>query len=76
VVVSSEAFAEAAGVVRRLIEAQGPLSLAAARDALATNRRVAQAVLETLDRRGVTRRQGEARVLTAARPVPGPVPGS
>jgi selenocysteine-specific elongation factor len=71
VVVSSEAFAEAAGVVRRLIEAQGPLSLAAARDALATNRRVAQALLETLDRRGVTRRQGEARVLTAARPVPG-----
>ncbi len=33
------------------------------RDALETNRRSAQALLETLDRLGVTRRRGDARVL-------------
>ena len=39
------------------------LTLAEARDALETNRRAAQAILELLDRDGVTRRHGDARVL-------------
>ena len=39
------------------------LTLAEARDALDTNRRAAQAILEQLDRDGVTRRHGDARVL-------------
>ena len=35
----------------------------AARDALGTNRRTAQALLERLDRDGVTTRRGDERVL-------------
>ena len=65
VVVSAGAFAEAERTVRNLLADGAELSLAAARDAFGTNRRVAQAVLETLDARGVTRRQGDARVLAA-----------
>lgn len=65
VVVSAATFAEAEATVRALLTAGGEVSLAGARDALGTNRRVAQAVLETLDARGVTRRQGDARVLGA-----------
>ena len=41
-------------------------TLAELRDALGTNRRAAQAILETMDRLGVTRRQGEGRVLGPA----------
>ena len=64
-VVSAATFGEAEATVRALLTAGGEVSLAGARDALGTNRRVAQAVLETLDARGVTRRQGDARVLGA-----------
>jgi len=63
VVVSAAAFAEAERRVRALLAGASEVTLAEARDALETNRRVAQAVLEELDRRGVTRRRGEARVL-------------
>jgi selenocysteine-specific elongation factor len=65
VVVSGEAFAEAERRVRVLLAVASEMTLAEARDALETNRRVAQAVLEELDRRGVTRRRGEARVLAS-----------
>jgi selenocysteine-specific elongation factor len=61
---SAAAFAEGERTIRGLLAEGGELSLAEARDALGTNRRVAQAFLETLDARGVTRRQGEGRVLT------------
>lgn len=64
VIVSAEAFAQAEAAVRELLGNAAELSLAEARDAFGTNRRVAQAVLETLDARGVTRRQGDGRVLT------------
>jgi selenocysteine-specific elongation factor len=41
----------------------GSVTLAALRDAFATNRRIAQAILERLDVDGVTRRIGDERVL-------------
>jgi selenocysteine-specific elongation factor len=56
-------FREMERVIMERLRAQGPLSLAEARDLLGTNRKTAQAVLEELDRRRVTRRVGDARVL-------------
>ena len=53
----------AIGTVIALIGERESATLAEVRDALETNRRSAQALLETLDRLGVTRRQGDARVL-------------
>ncbi|MSP21646.1 MAG: selenocysteine-specific translation elongation factor [Dehalococcoidia bacterium] len=50
-------------------------TLAELRDALGTNRRAAQAILETMDRLGVTHREGEGRVLgPAATPTSGERP--
>ncbi|MSQ35655.1 MAG: selenocysteine-specific translation elongation factor [Dehalococcoidia bacterium] len=69
VTMTADAYANAARTVVALIDAAGAATLGDVRDALQTNRRVAQALLETLDRRGVTRRAGEARVLVAAPPV-------
>jgi len=63
VVVSAAAFGEAERQVRALLADASEITLGEARDVLETNRRVAQGVLEELDRRGVTRRRGEARVL-------------
>ena len=63
VVMASEAFESAQQAVIELLRADGTGTLADLRDALKTNRRAAQALLETLDRRGVTRREGDARVL-------------
>ncbi|MDA0365433.1 MAG: SelB C-terminal domain-containing protein, partial [Chloroflexi bacterium] len=56
-------FRGALATIVALLEQRENITLAEARDALATNRRSTQALLETLDRRGVTRRQGEGRVL-------------
>ncbi len=50
------------GIVARIRE-QGAVTLADVRDAFGTSRRYAQAVLEDLDRRRVTRRVGDSRVL-------------
>ena len=69
VVMAAEAFDVAVqAAIERLRE--GPATLGALRDALDTNRRAAQAFLETLDRRSITRRDGEARVLGRAAPDP------
>jgi selenocysteine-specific elongation factor len=69
VVMAAEAFDVAVqAAIERLRE--GPATLGALRDALGTNRRAAQAFLETLDRRSITRRDGEARVLGRAAPDP------
>ncbi|MQC27923.1 MAG: hypothetical protein DWG74_02440, partial [Chloroflexi bacterium] len=59
----ADAFRGALATIVALLEQRENITLAEARDALATNRRSTQALLETLDRRGVTRRQGEGRVL-------------
>ena len=64
VVLAAAAFSDGDRIIRALLADGAQISLADARDALGTNRRVAQALLETLDARGVTRRQGDARVLT------------
>ncbi len=65
VVMAAEAFDVAVqAAIDRL--RKGPATLGELRDALGTNRRAAQAFLETLDRRGITRRDGEARVLGRA----------
>ena len=72
VTMSADAYSAAARTVVALIEGAGTATLGDVRDALQTNRRVAQALLETLDRRGVTRRAGEARVLVTAPPVTAP----
>jgi selenocysteine-specific elongation factor len=41
----------------------GTITLAEARDLLGTSRKIAQAFLENLDQRQITRRVGDARVL-------------
>ena len=63
VVMALAAFERAQATVVALLRASGSATLAELRDALGTNRRAAQAFLETLDRRGLTRREGDARVL-------------
>ena len=63
VVLTAEHFDQARATVVALIEDRGTVTLAQARDALGTNRRAAQALLERLDRDGVTRRRGDERVL-------------
>ena len=62
-VLSREAYASIRERVITLLHDGRELTLAEARDALDTNRRAAQAILEQLDRDGVTRRHGDARVL-------------
>jgi selenocysteine-specific elongation factor len=75
VVMAAEAFEQ---VVQAAIERlrEGPATLGELRDALSTNRRAAQAFLETLDRRAITRRNGDARVLGRAAPQAAPPGGS
>ena len=63
VVLAAEAFAGAEETVAAVLRERGPATLGELRDALGTNRRAAQAMLETMDRRGLTRREGDARVL-------------
>ena len=47
-------------------EAAGTYTLAELRDATGSSRRYAQALLERMDRDGLTRRVGDARVLRRA----------
>ena len=63
VVLAASAWAGGLDAVRGALSSGGSATLAELRDALGTNRRAAQAILETMDRRGVTRREGEGRVL-------------
>ena len=68
VVFTVERFAEAREAIVALIAREGSVTLAGARDALGTNRRTAQVLLERLDREDVTTRRGDERVLAQARP--------
>ncbi|MBA3431131.1 MAG: SelB C-terminal domain-containing protein [Actinobacteria bacterium] len=54
---------EARGQVRRLIEVEGPATIAQIRDALATSRKYAVPLCEWLDSTGATKRQGDVRAL-------------
>ncbi len=66
VVMAAQAYEQAVDAARERLRA-GPATLGEMRDALGTNRRAAQAFLETLDRRGITRRDGDARILREER---------
>lgn len=65
IVYRSEDFKMLARQVSEYIRAHGSITLAQARDLLGTSRRYAQAILEELDARHVTRRDGDERVLRA-----------
>ncbi len=66
VVFDRAAYAEIERQVLELIDRQGSLTLAQFRDHFGTSRKYAQAVLEHLDQRRVTRRVGDERVRYAA----------
>jgi selenocysteine-specific elongation factor len=53
--------------VRSALVAEGEITLAAARDLLGTSRKIAQAFLEDMDQRQITRRVGDVRVLRQTR---------
>ena len=63
IVLARTAYEAARARIVELLQDGHELTLADARDALETNRRAAQAILERLDRDGVTRRLGDTRVL-------------
>lgn len=63
VVFASAAYHEMVGWVRAQIAAAGSVTLAQFRDRFGSSRKYAQALLEHLDERKVTRRVGDARVL-------------
>jgi selenocysteine-specific elongation factor len=60
---TAEAVATAQAAVVELAGAGGSVTLAQLRDRLGISRKFAQALLETLDARGLTRRIGDERVL-------------
>ncbi|MBF6599230.1 MAG: selenocysteine-specific translation elongation factor [Dehalococcoidia bacterium] len=63
VVFEARAFAAMSEGVRAYVAGHGAISIAEARDLFGTNRKRAQALLEELDRRRLTRREGDAHVL-------------
>ncbi|SHH55945.1 selenocysteine-specific elongation factor [Sporobacter termitidis DSM 10068] len=56
-------LAQAEQRFRKLAAAASPVELAAFRDALGSSRKVALAVMEYLDMRGITKKDGEGRIL-------------
>jgi selenocysteine-specific elongation factor len=60
---AATAYEEMVARVRERLRVDGPLTLAEARDLLGTSRRYAQALLEHMDAKKITRREGDARVL-------------
>ena len=58
---TAEALEEAAILLRARYAAAGPLTAAAAKETLGTSRKYALPLLEELDRRGITRRNGDVR---------------
>ena len=60
---TSERFAQARALVEARCAEHGSITLAELRDDLGASRRIAQALLERLDADGVTRRDGDRRVL-------------
>jgi selenocysteine-specific elongation factor len=59
----AKAYEEAAARIAAHLRERGSVTLAEVRDMLGTSRRYAQALLEHLDARQVTRRVGDERVL-------------
>lgn len=65
VVFDAGVFEEMVTLTRRHIETHGAISMAEARDLFGNSRKYAQAFLEYLDARRVTRRNGDSRTLLA-----------
>lgn len=65
VLMTPEAFADQTAAIVELAQKQGEVTLADVRDRLDTSRRYAQAILEELDTRRITRRTGDVRTLRA-----------
>ena len=68
VMLAPDAFEEVSHTVVAVIEERGSATLAQLRDAIGVNRRATQAMLERLDRDGVTQRRGDERVLAGRTP--------
>ena len=62
-VLSAEAMARAVEIIERYIRQHGPATVSDLKTALASSRRIMVPLLEKLDRDGVTRRDGDRRVL-------------
>jgi selenocysteine-specific elongation factor len=63
VLLRREDFEAMAAAIGEHLRARGTITLAEVRDLFGTSRKYAQAVLEELDARRITRREGEGRVL-------------
>jgi selenocysteine-specific elongation factor len=63
------ALAELTGRILAICERDGEATIAGVRDELGTSRRYAQALLEHLDAKRITRRSGDAHVLRRKAPV-------
>jgi selenocysteine-specific elongation factor len=66
IVYRREEYIAIEAAIRDYIQAHQSITLAEARDLLDTSRKYAQAVLENMDARRITRREGDARVLRVA----------
>jgi selenocysteine-specific elongation factor len=65
---SADAYDRLVAVVMDILDRQGSVTMAEFRDAAGTTRKYAQAFLEHLDARRITRRQGDVRVRGRAAP--------
>jgi selenocysteine-specific elongation factor len=65
---TSAAVERAADLLRATARREGPLTMSQARQVLDTSRKYAVPLLEELDRRGVTRRQGDTRTFVDTSP--------
>jgi len=63
VVLAASAYSEMVGRVKEYIGSHGKITLAEVRDLFQTSRKYAQALMEHLDAKGITRRIGDERVL-------------
>jgi len=62
-ILSASQFSEAINTITTYCKVNLSITLAEARDHLGTNRRIAQSILEELDKRQITKRNGDVRTL-------------
>ena len=63
VVLSSRALRQITGIIQKTLKDRGSATISELRKAIGTSRRIAVPLLEFLDRNGITRREGDKRVL-------------
>lgn len=63
IVIKTEDLNHSIKIISKFLSENHEISLAQARDLLKTNRKIALAILENMDRKGITKREGEARIL-------------